>query len=385
MITSRAMLDALEDHDYGLVTGVPCSYFAGPLRLLDRGEGPRYIPAVNEGSAIAIAAGAQLGGRPSMVLAQNSGFGNMINPLTSLVLPYRIPMTVMVSMRGWPTADAGEPQHYWMGRVVPDWLDSLGIPHWMLTADGPSLNQVLRETRPVLEEGRPAVVLVAKGAIANDAPTDPPTVPPGHRPTRDEVVSAVLAEAGDAHLLSTTGYLSRSLFNLGDSSRNFYMQGSMGHVSGIALGAALANPERRFVVLDGDGAVLMHMGSLATIGDAAPANLTHVVFENGVYDSTGGQLTGGRRTDFATAALACGYRNAWRADSIDELRKALRTALTDGGPSAVVVRGAPGGAAGERASSNVSVQEIGDRFIKSLEAHRPTTPDRRPPSPRTSA
>ncbi|MGE5829907.1 MAG: phosphonopyruvate decarboxylase [Micromonosporaceae bacterium] len=371
MITSQGMLDTLTAHGYGLVTGVPCSYFGGPLRLLDRGVGPRYVAAVNEGSAIAIAAGAELGGERPMVLAQNSGFGNMINPLTSLVLPYRIPMTVLLSMRGWPTADAGEPQHYWMGRVVPSWLDSLGIAHWMLTADGPALDELLRDARRVLDEGRPAFILVAKGAIANDAPADPAVpagtaVPSARAMTRDDVVSAVLAEASDAHLLSTTGYLSRSLFNLGDNDRNFYMQGSMGHVAGIALGAALARPQSRFVVLDGDGAVLMHMGSLATIGDLAPANLTHIVFDNGVYDSTGGQPTGRQRTDFASAALACGYRDAWRVDTIDALRPALRAALASVGPCALVVRGAPGGPTGGRASSNVGVAEIGDRFRTSL-------------------
>jgi phosphonopyruvate decarboxylase len=371
MITSQGMLDALAAHGYGLVTGVPCSYFAGPLRLLDRGAGPRYVAAANEGSAIAIAAGAELGGQLPMVLAQNSGFGNMINPLTSLVLPYRIPMTVMVSMRGWPTADAGEPQHYWMGRVVPSWLDSLGIAHWMLTADGPSLDEVLRDARRVLEEGLPAFILVAKGAIANDAPADEPAAPSARQPTRDDVVSALLAEAGDAYLLSTTGYLSRSLFNLGDNDHNFYMQGSMGHVAGLALGAALVSPQSRFIVLDGDGAMVMHMGSLATIGDLAPANLTHVVFDNGVHESTGGQRTGCRRTDFASVALACGYRGAWRVDTIDALRAAVRAALASVGPSAIVVRGAPGGSPSERASSNVGVGEIGERFRKSLAASAP--------------
>ncbi|WP_203821836.1 phosphonopyruvate decarboxylase [Paractinoplanes ferrugineus] len=365
------MLDLLAAHDYGLVTGVPCSYFAGPLRLLARGEGPRYVAAVNEGSAIAIAAGAELGGRLSLVLAQNSGFGNMINPLTSLVLPYRIPMTVMVSMRGWPVADPGEPQHHWMGQVVPSWLDSLGVAHRMLTADGPSLGDLLEWARSALDHGRPAFILVAKGAIADDARADTPSAPARPSPTRDEVVSAVLAEAGDARLLSTTGYLSRSLFNLGDSERNFYMQGSMGHAAGIAAGAALAQPERRFIVLDGDGAVLMHLGSLATIGHLAPANLTHVIFDNGVYDSTGGQPTGGRRVDFAAVARACGYRNAWRADSIERLRTTLRSALDTDGPSVVVVTGSPGGPAGDRASSNVSVAEIGDRFRKSLAAGDP--------------
>lgn len=375
MITSQGMLDMLRTHGYGLVTGVPCSYFAGPLRLLDRGEGPPYVAAVNEGSAIAVAAGTQLGGRLPLVLAQNSGFGNMVNPLTSLVLPYRIPMTVMVSMRGYPTADAGEPQHHWMGRVVPSWLDSLGIARWMMTKDGPSLDEVLKETRPVLDEGRPAFILVEKGAIVNDAPKATPPAAPARQLTRDDVVSAVLAEAGDARLLSTTGYLSRSLFNLGDSDRNFYMQGSMGHAAGIALGAALARPDKQFVILDGDGAVLMHMGSLATIGDVAPLNLVHVVFDNGVYDSTGGQRTGSQRTDFVAAALACGYRDARSADTVDELRTALRTANASSGPSAIVVRGAPGGSAGERASSNLSVSDIGNRFRESLAPRAPAAGD----------
>jgi phosphonopyruvate decarboxylase len=368
MNTAQGMLDSLSAHGYGLVTGVPCSYFAGPLRLLDQGAGPRYIPAANEGSAIAIAAGAELGGLLPVVLAQNSGFGNMINPLTSLVLPYRIPMTVMVSMRGWPTASAGEPQHYWMGRVVAGWLDSLEVAHWMLTADGPPLEEVLRQAQPVMDDGRPAFILVAKGAIADDAPAYPSQASPTRSPMRDEVVAAVIAEAGDAHVLSTTGYLSRSLFNLGDSDRNFYMQGSMGHVAGVALGAALAHPESRFVVLDGDGAVLMHMGTLATIGDLAPANLVHLVFDNGVYDSTGGQRTGCQQTDIAAVATACGYRAAWRVDSLDALGATLRTALAGAGPSLIVVRGVPGGPAAERASDTVSVQEIGDRFRKTLPA-----------------
>ncbi|WP_323746140.1 phosphonopyruvate decarboxylase [Catenulispora pinisilvae] len=365
-ISAQGMVETLTAHGYQLATGVPCSYFAGPLRLLDQGAGPPYVAAANEGGAIAIAAGAQLGGHRPVVLAQNSGFGNMINPLTSLVLPYGIPMTVMVSMRGWPAASAGEPQHHWMGQVVPGWLDSMGIAHWMLTADGPPLEELLRRARTVLDAGRPAFVLVAKGAIADAGPAGKSAAPPAGLPTRDELVSAVLQEAGDAHLLSTTGYLSRSLFNLGDSDRNFYMQGSMGHVASVALGAALANPQRRFVVLDGDGAVLMHAGSLATIGDLAPANLTHVVFDNGVYDSTGGQRTGGQQTDFAGMALACGYRQAWRVDSTDGLRSALRTALAKDGPCAIVVRCASGAPTGERASNSVSVQELSDRFRKSL-------------------
>jgi phosphonopyruvate decarboxylase len=263
-----------------------------------------------------------------------------------------------------------------MGRVVPDWLDSLDIAHWTLTADGPGLAELLRQAQPVLQDGRPAFVLVGKEAIANDAPMD--AVDPPALPTRDEVVAAVAAEVGDAYLLSTTGYLSRSLYNLGDREQNFYMQGSMGHVGSLALGAALGRPDSRFVVLDGDGALLMHLGALATIGNAAPANLTHVVFDNGVYDSTGGQLTGCNQADFAAVALACGYRDATSVDSVDALRSTLRAALATAGPSLLVVRGAPGGAAGKRASNTMSLQEISDRFRDGLAARNATAAGRRP-------
>lgn len=384
MTTAQGVLDGLVGHGYGLVTGVPCSYFAAPLRLLEQGAGPRYVAAVNEGSALAMAAGAQLGGLRPMVLAQNSGFGNLINPLTSLVLPYRIPMTVMISMRGWPTADAGEPQHQWMGRLVESWLDSLELSHWMLTPDGTPLDEALTRADAVLDAGEPAFILVAKGAITDDPPSERSASGPAVAaeeigagpgmgaagPTRDEVVAAVLAEAGDAHVLSTTGYMSRSLYDLGDRDQSFYMQGSMGHVSGLALGAALAQPEHRFIVLDGDGAVLMHLGALATVGDLAPPNLTHVVFDNGVYDSTGGQRTG-HRTDFTGVARACGYRDAWSVGTIDALRSALRSALATAGPAVIVVKGVPGGATGSRASSGLGLPELSDRFRRSLSAGGP--------------
>lgn len=370
MIGSRRLLEALTARDYAVATGVPCSYFAGPLALMAAGAKPRYLPAVNEGSAIAIAVGSQLSGRRSVVLAQNSGFGNMINPLTSLVLPCRIPITVFLSMRGWPTADAGEPQHRWMGQVVPDWLDSLGIAHWMLTPSGPPVEDVLDEA-----QGSLAFVLVARKAIADDVDTET-AGETATGPLRDEVVQIVadVAADGDAHVLSTTGYLSRSLYNLADSDRNFYMQGSMGHVSGIALGAALGRPDRRFVILDGDGAALMHLGALATIGDSAPANLTHVVFDNGVYDSTGAQPTGCRPCDLAAVALACGYRHAVGVDHGSALRAALASALASAGPSLIVVRGAPGGPPGDRASNAITVEQIGDRFRDTLARTAPADP-----------
>ncbi|WP_405616629.1 phosphonopyruvate decarboxylase [Streptomyces sp. NBC_01508] len=377
MTGAREFVDALGERGVALVAGVPCSYFAGPIQLLERGVGPAYVPAVNEGSALAVATGARLAGRPAVVLAQNSGFGNLINPLTSLVMPYRVPVLVMLSMRGWPRAGNGEPQHRAMGRVVPQWLDSLDIPYWFLSPGGEPLQELLDKARPTLDSGGAAFVLVTKGAIEGADPAAladpageghaPAAGRPAPLPDRDDLVNAVLAETRDEYLLSTTGYLSRTLFNLGDRPRNFYMQGSMGHASGIALGAALARPGERFVILDGDGAILMHLGTLATIGHQAPRHLVHVVFDNGSYASTGGQAA--TPADFAAVARGCGYAHVRHVSTRTALRPALREALdTGGGPSLLVVSGSTGGAVGERASSVLGTEEVARRFMSQLGA-----------------
>lgn len=387
MIGGRAFLDALAEHGVGLLSGVPCSYFGAPIRELESYGGIDYVPAANEGTALATAAGAALSGVRAGVIAQNSGFGNLVNPLTSLVLPYRIGLLGLVSMRGWPEAGPGEPQHRWMGRVVPRWLDSLEVPHWTLRPGGPELSALLKEARPVLDSGHPAFVLVAKGAIEGAPAAAGSGAPGAGALTREDVVRAVLAEAGEARLMATTGYLSRTLFNLGGRDGDFYMQGSMGHIASLALGAALSRPGHRFTVLDGDGSVLMHMGALATVGHFAPENLVHVVFDNGGYESTGGQAVAASRTDLAAVARACGYREAWTVDGIgtsgthgtggadavgpEALTAAVRRAMRTPGPVALVVRGVQGGSAGERASGTVTVEEIGARFSARL-AEGPT-------------
>lgn len=173
MTGASGLVSALDDIGVGLVAGVPCSYLAGPIRLLEEHPRIRYVSVVNEGSAVAVAAGAWLAGTSAAIIAQNSGFGNMINPLTSLVLPYRMGLLAIVSLRGWPTADPGEPQHLWMGRVIPSWLESIGISYRIATADGRQALELLDELRPVLAERRPAFLLVGKGTIGSTTTADP--------------------------------------------------------------------------------------------------------------------------------------------------------------------------------------------------------------------
>jgi phosphonopyruvate decarboxylase len=360
-------LDELERHGFDLLSGVPCSYFAGPLKLLEEHPRLRYVAAANEGNALAVAAGARLAGRRAGVIAQNSGFGNLVNPLTSLVLPYRIPVAVFLSMRAWPDPAADEPQHRWMGRVVPGWLDSLGLPYRQLVAGGPSVRTVIAEVASFLDAGSTVFVLVGKGAIG-DLPGPPRQPAAPTDPTGQDLIRELVAEIRDEYLLSTTGYLSRSLYNQADRSRNFYMQGSMGHIGAVALGAALARPDERFVALDGDGALLMHLGALATIGQLAPANLVHVVFDNGAYESTGGQPTPAATTDLAAVAAACGYRRTSLIRSVVGIRPAVRAALAAEGPTLLAVAGTVGGFPGGRASQGLGLAEIAARFAAGLPA-----------------
>lgn len=364
MTSGTEFLAVLERHGVTLVSGVPCSYFTAPLRLLAGHPRIRYVPAANEGSALAVAAGARLAGGRGAVVAQNSGFGNLVNPLTSLVLPYRIPVLVVMSMRGRP-AEPGEGQHEIMGRVVPEWLDSMGVPRFELVAGGAPFADVMTRATAVLDEGETAFVLVGKGAIEPDDAALP------ERPglTRDAVVRVLAAEVRDEYVLSTTGYLSRSLFAAGDRPRNFYMQGSMGHVGSLALGAAAARKDGRFVALDGDGALLMHLGSLASVGAVAPPNLVHVVFDNGSYESTGGQPC--PAVDLAAVARTCGYRGATTVEDEESLRRELRAALDAPGPSLVVARGGPSAAAGDRASESLGLPAIAERFAAEAGARWP--------------
>ncbi|MDG4810868.1 phosphonopyruvate decarboxylase [Micromonospora sp. WMMD1120] len=368
MTTGEEFLTALEARGVTFLSGVPCSYFAAPLRLLADHERVSYVPAVNEGSALAIAAGARLAGVPAGVLIQNSGLGNLINPLTSLVLPYSIPLLVLMSMRGYPTAGPGEPQHRLMGRVSTTWLDSMDLPYWHFEREGMPFVELMAEVSKTLESGRTCFVLVGKNAIEPPGPLAEPT---GEgRVLRDDLVRALAAELRDEAVVSTTGYLSRAMFGAGDRPTNLYMQGSMGHAAGLAFGAALQRPDRRFVVLDGDGSMLMHLGGVATIGRYAPRNLVHIVFDNGAYESTGAQPTA-TSVDFAVVAEAAGYRHALLVENTADLTAAVRAALALTGPIMLVVRGTVGGPAGDRASESMDVTAMAGRFTAAVTGRRP--------------
>jgi phosphonopyruvate decarboxylase len=347
MITADAWFDAALARDYTFLTGVPCSFLTPFINAAISGERTSYVGAASEGEAVAIACGAWLGGRKSVVMCQNSGFGNTINPLTSLSWTFRIPHLLITTWRGDPSVK-DEPQHELMGRSMEALLRAVDLPYELFPVDEAEIEPSLdRAEASMAETRRPFGFLMRKGSVAPFAlrerqrdrgafPSDRviayplPSTPELSR--REAVVLTVETLGSDAAYLATTGKLGRELFTIADRPNHFYNVGSMGCVSGIGLGVALTRPARRVVVLDGDGSLLMKLGTLATIGHEAPRNLIHVVFDNERHESTGGQATVSSTVSFAQIAAGAGYRRAYSAGTARDLARTLTAARSQEGP-----------------------------------------------------
>ena len=353
------MLEAFRSAGFGLFTGVPCSMLTPLMDLFAAGApvtgsaGPRYVPAANEGDAVAIACGAELGGLPGVVFFQNSGLGNAVNPLTSLAHTFRIPLLLVVTWRGDPGREPDEPQHRLMGAITPSLLEAMEIPWQRLPAEATELERALGRARAHMEaERRPYALVVPKGCVDGDRrPAGEPArgerAPAADRAPgateepldQDACLAALAGATADDAVLTTTGFTGRALFAQGDRPNQLYMVGSMGCVSSLALGLALARPARRVVAVDGDGAFLMRLGALAAVARERPANLVHVLLDNGVHDSTGAQPTLVPAVDPVGVALACGYRGARAVDSADALAGEL--GRDEPGPRLVYARTRP--------------------------------------------
>lgn len=343
--SSRAPLgelpSALTELGYRFATGVPCSTFQQVIEHFGATGAGRYIAAANEGAALSLAAGAAMAGVKSLVLLQNSGLGNLVNPLTSLVTLYEIAVLVLVSVRD---AEDG-PQHRLMGRSTGPLLRELDVPVFSLSGTCGGAAVVLAAAERELAAGRTAFVLVPPVPFsASDRPQAPADRAPAAAFTRGRAIATIAAWLTDQHVVSTTGYISRDLCGQHDQPSNFYMQGSMGHALAIGLGVAIARPRAEVVVLDGDGALLMHLGTLSTVGAVAPANLTHIVLDNGVYESTGHQPTTSPSTRLEQVAAACGYRRAEVVADDGALARFLSSHRPGGGPTLLRVMISPEGA-----------------------------------------
>lgn len=387
MIDADDFLTPLRKQGYDFFTGVPCSFLTPLINKVVGGAAAGganarldYVPAASEGEAVAIASGAWLGGRETVVMFQNSGLGNAVNPLTSLNHPFRIPSLVVTTWRGGPGLK-DEPQHEVMGEITPDLLDVIRVPHLPFPTEKDAVQPALKAAVDFMEkEDLPFALIMEKGSVKDDGLEEiampAPEMGPVHDlftggdlPGRMKSMEAVLDVLPDnAGIIATTGKCGRELFTIEDRKQHLYQVGSMGGGAGMGLGAALT-VDAPIVVFDGDGAALMKLGSMATIGSMAPKNLIHMVFDNGTYDSTGGQPTTAPAVRFARVAQACGYAQGWEVDDLAGLKQAVAAALKSPGPHLIHMKIAPGSMS-NLGRPTVKPPEVARRFREFLAPFR---------------
>lgn len=295
-------------------------------------DSKHHIIAANEGNCTAIAAGYHLAtGKVPVVYMQNSGEGNIINPVASLLNDkvYAIPVIFVIGWRGEPGVH-DEPQHIYQGEVTIKLLDDMGISSFVIgpeTTDDEVAN-AMSDFKELLSAGKDVAFVIRKGAL-----TDAPKVEykNDNIMKREDIIKHIVAVSGDDPIISTTGKASRELFEIREANEqshqhDFLTVGSMGHSSSIALGVAINKPEKKIWCIDGDGALLMHMGAMPVIGANNPDNLVHIVINNGAHETVGGMPTVASSIDLVAIAKACGYKYAASVDDFDALDRELRMA-----------------------------------------------------------
>ena len=353
MIDPIEFVASLEKLGVRFVTGVPDSLLKSVCAcFMSRLSQAEHVIATNEGSAVGLAIGHYLAtGRPALVYMQNSGLGNVVNPVTSLAAPevYGIPMIFLIGWRGEILDDGSqlndEPQHVLQGQITIAQLQIMGIPFRIVEGNTKTVEPVLGELIGMaMSRPGPAALVVRRQTFAPFK-----SAKPDHDKSlllREAAINALIAALPDnVPIVSTTGMASRELFELREASgrghhRDFLTVGGMGHAAQIAAGIALAEKDRQVVCLDGDGAVLMHMGGMTLCADCS--NLLHIVINNGAYDSVGGQPTKGAVVDFTRIAAACGYKRVSRAMTADEIAKNVQAMLESGVSSFLEIKCKPG-------------------------------------------
>ena len=349
MINPKVYLSNLIQSGVEFYSGVPDSLLKDFCACLtDTVDTDSHIIAANEGGAIGLAIGHYLAcGSVPMVYLQNSGLGNIINPLLSLASKEvcGIPMLIMIGWRGEPDVK-DEPQHVHQGRVMQQSLTAIDIPFVVISGNEP---EAVSQTHDALalakRKSTPVILLVKKGTFTKYTVSKQASDLTLSREVAITEVADLMPN--DAVAVCTTGMPSRELFEYREKSngghyRDFLTVGGMGHASQISLGLALGQSKRQIFCFDGDGAALMHMGSMAIIGQSSVANIIHIILNNGVHDSVGGQPTVGFGIDFCGIASACGYESVCQVDDSAGISTAIEQALISDGPHFIEILIRPG-------------------------------------------
>ncbi len=357
-------------------TGVPDSLLRPLCDYLIKKYGTNpahHVIAANEGNCTAIGAGYYLAsGRVPVVYMQNSGEGNMINPAASLLHPevYAVPMLFIVGWRGEPGV-YDEPQHIYQGKITGKLLDDLGIETFIIRRDSgrQEVEEAMKKFRHVFDMGGQAAFIICKDALIYKEEVHYKN---GYQMVREDIIRHIVSVSGKDPIVSTTGKASRELYEIREQmgtghDKDFLTVGSMGHSSSIALGIALQKQAARIWCIDGDGAVLMHMGSMAVIGSTSPDNLIHIVINNESHETVGGMPTAAKTTDLVLAARACGYLYAARADTFEQLDRELNRIKMQKGPCFLEVKCAMG-ARRNLGRPTIGTQENKKRFMDYLKS-----------------
>lgn len=338
MIKPHDFFEEITARGIDFFAGVPDSLLANFCAYVEeRGGRDRHLIVANEGNAIALAMGYHMAtGKTSLVYMQNSGLGNTINPLTSLVDPevYKVPMLLLIGWRGEPGVE-DEPQHIKQGRVTLPQLDVLEIPHWVLDANIDISATLDAAFECMRNRNAPVALVVRKDTFTK---------------YKSQKISAELSTLGreaalekliqlsndDDLIVATTGKTSREMFELrhrlGHKQKDFLTVGGMGHAASIALGVAIGQPKRRVVCLDGDGSLLMHLGGMPVIAKYKPQRFMHVLLNNASHESVGGQATSADQVDFGQLATSVGYANYAQAHDESSLQDAWKSLCNQDGP-----------------------------------------------------
>lgn len=345
MLTPEFFIEKLKENGIDSFAGVPDSLLKNICAYItDHSDARHNIIAANEGAAVGFAAGHYLAtGKPACVYMQNSGEGNIINPLASLTdrEVYNIPVLLLIGWRGRPGVH-DEPQHVKQGKVTTGLLNVMGINYEVLSKEEDQAVKQIDKAVAALNRNEVFALVIEKDTfqdykLQNVQENDLSM-------SREEAIRTVAAALDQKDcIVSTTGMISRELFEYREAmnqghERDFLTVGSMGHASQIALGIALSQPERRVWCFDGDGATIMHMGSLAIVASKEPCNYVHVVFNNGAHDSVGGQPTVGLDIDLPAVAKAVGYKNVFSVDGKSGLESALDKVKSLKGPVLLEVK-----------------------------------------------
>ena len=345
MIRPEFFIEALREKGIDCFAGVPDSLLKNICAYItDHFDAAHNIIAANEGAAVGLVAGHYLAtGQPACVYMQNSGEGNIINPLASLTDQevYNIPVLLLIGWRGRPGVH-DEPQHVKQGKVTTGLLNVMGVNYEVLSKEEDKATKQIEKAAKALANKEVFALVIEKDTFEDyklqNVEVNDLTI------SREEAIQTVAAALGEKDcIVSTTGMISRELFEYRAAmnqshERDFLTVGSMGHASQIALGIAMAKTDRKVWCFDGDGAAIMHMGSMAIVANKAPKNYVHVVFNNGAHDSVGGQPTVGLKIDLPRVARAVGYPHTYSVSAKEDLTDVLNEVKKSNGLSLIEIK-----------------------------------------------